>query len=202
MGDAGTSVLADVPARSTGLPQGDADEDATNGSRPGPVMTISRGGDDGSGALGDSGPGRVDQRRPSRGEVHGLLQNNFRLYRKGGNDLMGTCGGSGFGGSISAKGLLDIFEATDVYGRSIIDLGGGNGIVAVSAGLYGASNALALELSANTGYFHIFKSVISIMNKNPFWQVCMEACSFDLTKALKPGDIDEVAHVRVVLFHC
>ncbi len=202
--ETGNVVPAEVLARSTGSQQGNEDIDAANASSPGPKSTASshRGGDSSS-AVGESGLGSVCQQGRSSADALLLLQRIFRKFLQGSSGVMGSCGGEGFGGSISPKGLLDIFEATGVCGRSICDLGGGNGLVVACAGLYGASYASALELAVNDGNFAIYDAALCQMAKDPSLQGCMQSCLFELATALKPGDIDKVACVELFdISHC
>jgi predicted RNA methylase len=95
---------------------------------------------------------------------------------------------------------LDIFEATDLRGRSFSDLGAGNGQVLFAAWFYGASNAWGLELSENPGNFFIYRAALSNMAKDRRFLELKRDCTFlfDLTGALEAGNIDQVAYV--VLF--
>lgn len=139
----------------------------------------------------------------SRGEnvrVYKRLHYVGRLFRTASNSLSGSSGGCGVSGSIGPKGILDIFEATDLKGRSLSDLGAGNGQVLFAAWFYGASNAWGLELSENPGNFFIYRAALSRMAKDRGFLELKRDCTFrfDLTGALKAGNIDQVAYV--VLF--
>lgn len=131
-----------------------------------------------SGIRGDITPPQLLQRRV------GIV------FKQASSDTSGSCGGCGFGGSIAPKGMYDVFEATELRGRAIVDLGAGNGRVLMAAAFYGASNGWGWELGVNKGNFSIYNAALCIMAKDKVLQHCRRG--FNLSEALIPGDIDQV----------
>ena len=121
-----------------------------------------------------------------------LLRVGF-LFKRVSSNANGTCGGCGVSGSIGPTGMLRIFDASDLQGRSIADFGGGNGRVLMEAALCGASNGWGLELSENKGNFAIFNAALCKMADDEYLRNCKTG--FDLNGALRAGDIDKVAYV-------
>lgn len=117
--------------------------------------------------------------------------NNF--FRVASNGVRGSCGGCGVSGSIGPKGIYDIFSWLDLQGRCFMDIGGGDGRVSVAAGCFGSSQAWAIELAVNRGYFHIFKSAIGLMEKDPVWSRILRSFPFEIRNSLMPNDVDKVA---------
>uniref|UniRef100_A0A7S0QE77 Methyltransferase domain-containing protein n=1 Tax=Cryptomonas curvata TaxID=233186 RepID=A0A7S0QE77_9CRYP len=89
--------------------------------------------------------------------------------------------------------MYNIFEATDLRGRAIADLGAGDGRVLMEAACYGASNGWGWELGVNEGNFSIYNAALCIMARDKVLKDCRR--NFDLGGALMPGDIDQVAFV-------
>ena len=126
--------------------------------------------------------------------VQGLLQRVGTVFKQADNGVSGSSGGCGVSGSISPKGMLDIFAATGLYGRSITDLGAGNGRVLMAAGVYGASNGWGCELGVNRGNFYIYDAALSKMADDAVLRDCK--ILFDLKGALVAADIKKVAYLE------
>jgi predicted RNA methylase len=71
----------------------------------------------------------------------------------------------GFGGSVNANGLLRIFNASELKGQRLVDIGIGTGLVAASAIAYGADSAYGHDLPANYTQAEIFDAVLDRMSK-------------------------------------
>ena len=120
-----------------------------------------------------------------------LLQRVGIVFHHASGGVSGSSGESGVSGSIAPKGMLDIFDATDLQGRGIVDMGAGDGRVLMAAAMYGASNGWGCEFGANSGNFAIYDAALCAMAKDRVLSHIRPA--FSLDGALIPGDIDEVA---------
>jgi hypothetical protein len=129
---------------------------------------------------------------------HILLQRVGVVFKRASGGVCGSSGESGVSGSIAPKGMFDIFEATNLRGRGIVDMGAGDGRVLMAAAVYGASNGWGCELGANSGNFAIYEAALCVMAKDSVLHHIRPA--FSLDGALIPGNIDEVVDAESALY--
>lgn len=95
--------------------------------------------------------------------------------------------------------MLSIFKATDLEGRSIVDMGAGEGRVLMAAAVFGASHACGWELGENNGNFKIFTAALKKFKDDVVLRDCKKPL-FELNGALMAGDIDKVAYIELFNF--
>ena len=82
------------------------------------------------------------------------IQKVFSFFKKISDGAHGNT--SGFHGSLTPQSTWKILNALDVFGRSVEDIGAGNGIFLSAALSNGASKAHGFELPGNEANRYIF----------------------------------------------
>jgi predicted RNA methylase len=91
------------------------------------------------------------------------IQKVFSFFKKISDGAHGNT--SGFHGSLTPQSTWKILNALDVFGRSVEDIGAGNGIFLSAALSNGASKAHGFELPGNEANRYIFKAAMARMAK-------------------------------------
>ena len=88
----------------------------------------------------------------------------FRVFKKVSDGAHGNT--RGISGSLTPCSLFKVLSAVDVYGKNILDIGSGTGVVLAAALTSGASKAHGIELPENQANQYIFHAAMSQISKN------------------------------------
>ena len=88
----------------------------------------------------------------------------FRVFKKVSDGAHGNT--RGISGSLTPCSLFKVLSAVDVYGRNILDIGAGTGVVLAAALTSGASKAQGIELPENQANQYIFHAAMSQISRN------------------------------------
>jgi ribosomal protein L11 methylase PrmA len=93
----------------------------------------------------------------------------------------------GFHGSLTAYSLQKIFNEVDPYGRNVLDIGFGTGVVLAAALTSGAAKAHGFELPENQANQYIFQAAMKRWSKQHYYNI-------DISRqaVLEFNDVEEV----------
>ena len=97
----------------------------------------------------------------------------------------------GFHGSLTAYSLQKIFNEVDPYGRNVLDIGFGTGVVLAAALTSGAAKAHGFELPENQANQYIFQAAMKRWSKQHYYNI-------DISRqaVLEFNDVEEVSIVK------
>ena len=109
----------------------------------------------------------------------------FRMFKKVSDGAHGNT--RGIHGSLTPCSFHKVLSAVDVYGKKILDLGAGNGVVLAAALTCGASKVHGIELPENRANQYIFHAAMRQISRS-----LIEIPNLPRRALLEFNDIDEV----------